>query len=405
VEDVAQNVRFIREHPKHPVNFCRAEPYYGTPLHLELAALQDLGGSYLGWNYRIEDDRAELLFRICSAAFRTRNFDPAGVANRYMGLGYAANVLRQFHPSRDGARERLQARTLRLTEAISLDTAMHLERAIDLVVGEGDLPPERIERETALLGLSIAAADRAFHAQLDDLYADLHAHAALGREVLPAPPPKRPEKLRALLKRAAQHAAIGTLVAATAGCDGCGTTVDPAPVDAGELVVDPPPPDAGMDAGELVVDPPPPDAGMLDAGAEEDAGPDAGGLVVDPPPPDAGMSMVLPDDATEDTPPRRLPLIDQWRDSSPKRSIRTRDLPLAEPPSVHLAAVPEGDAYRVSIVGGPDSVGTRWDARGAVVGNGREVVWKPGDAEDQISVAVRARRGVAIVSLRASDLA
>ena len=90
-------MRFIRDHADHPVNFCRAEPYFGTALHLDMVKAQHLGGSYLGYNYRIEDDRTELVYRICAAAFRERNFAPAGVANRYMGLGYAANVLTRFY--------------------------------------------------------------------------------------------------------------------------------------------------------------------------------------------------------------------------------------------------------------------------------------------------------------------
>src|SRR6185295_10165417 len=97
----------------------------------DLSKEQDLGGSYLGFNYRIADPRAELLFRICSAAFRERNFAPSGVANRYMGLGYAANVLRRFYNEKGGA-EVFVRRGRELTRRISLDTAAFLERAIEL---------------------------------------------------------------------------------------------------------------------------------------------------------------------------------------------------------------------------------------------------------------------------------
>ena len=129
--DVRENARFIREHADHPVNFCRAEPYFGTSLHVDLAKTQDLGGSYLGFNYRIADPRAELLFRICAAAFRERNFAPSGVANRYMGLGYAANVLMRFYNENGGA-EVFVRRARELTRKISLDTAEWLEKAIEL---------------------------------------------------------------------------------------------------------------------------------------------------------------------------------------------------------------------------------------------------------------------------------
>ena len=54
----------------------------------------------------MRDPRVELLFRICAAAFRQRNFDPEGVANRYMGLGYSLKLLEFFY---DDPTQRLPA--------------------------------------------------------------------------------------------------------------------------------------------------------------------------------------------------------------------------------------------------------------------------------------------------------
>ena len=89
--DVRENIDFIRRHAHIPVNFCRAEPYHGTPLYERVKQRSTLLGSYLGWDYRIDDDRAELAFRIAAAVFRERNFNCQGVANRTMGLGYTAH--------------------------------------------------------------------------------------------------------------------------------------------------------------------------------------------------------------------------------------------------------------------------------------------------------------------------
>ena len=398
--DVRENVDFIREHAAHPVNFCRAEPYFGTPLHRGLEGTANLGGSYLGWNYRIEDDHAELLFRVCAAAFRERNFAPDGVANRYMGLGYAANVLDQFYPDPSGRLADLKKRAVGLTRDISLDTAAFLERAIELVEGSDATDRESLERATARLGLAIAEADERWHPRLDRLYGEMKSFSeGTDRKGADARPSRRLELL-------AKRVAIGSAIAvAAAGCE-CGTVVDPVPPDAGmdAMVADPPPPDAGFDAGFVVdpapidsgvdsgfvVDPPPPDAGV-------DAGTDAG-FVVDPAPIDAGVSM-RDDDAH---PRRRLDMIDQWRDSSPRRATRSDDLPLFDPPNVRLVAAREGDAFRVRLEGGPDAVGLRWEADGAIAGDGREVTWSPVEDGDRIRVAVRAKGGVAVVSLRAS---
>ena len=43
------NIVFIRAHAENPVNFCRAEPYVGTPLHAALRAAGRLEGDHLAW--------------------------------------------------------------------------------------------------------------------------------------------------------------------------------------------------------------------------------------------------------------------------------------------------------------------------------------------------------------------
>ncbi len=399
VTDVAENMEFIRDHADHPVNFCRAEPYHGTPLHLEMSQDQDLGGSYLGWNYRIEDDRAELLFRVCSAAFRERNFAPRGVANRYMGIGYAANVLRQFYGGEPA--ERLGARAKRLTRAISLDTAKHLERAIDIVEGGDVADADRVTRLTANLALEIAAQDRLWHEDLDAIYEDMHAYAEEPRQLTATRPTRK------LLKLAQSVAFGGAIATLSVGCDTM--VVDPVPQDAGRdagMVVDPAPVDAGVDAG-MVVDPAPVDAGM-DAGMVVDPAPVDAGMVVDPPPPDAAMSSRLPeaeDDAAfaaDGQLKRRLRLVDQWRDSAPRNSIRTDDLPMTSPPSPRLIAARDEQLVRVSIDGVSAPCSTKWESDGDVEGDGLAIAWRPASDTDQLRVAVRTAGGVAVVTLRAS---
>jgi radical SAM superfamily enzyme YgiQ (UPF0313 family) len=447
IADARENAEFIRDHADHPVNFCRAEPYHGTPLHLEIAREQDLGGSYLGWNYRIEDDPSELLFRVCSAAFRERNFGPRGVANRYMGLGYAGNVLRRFFPGTKA--ERLRERSRLLTRAISLDTYEHFSRAIELVEEVGMREPSKLEALTARLALDVSAADRKWHAALDDLYGEMTTHTEEPREKERFAPTA---KLLKAARSMTLSASVAAAASATSGCylvhergvDGdqqpdSGFVVDPAPIDAGR--------DAGRDAGQpdsgFVVDPAPIDAARVDAG-------DDSGFVVDPPPPDANVDMgvdmgffeVAPvptshDEARERVREagedrarmpgeprgprlaeaedddaylpsgalkRRLRLVDQWRDSAPRDAIRTRDLPLAAPPAPELRAVRDGDIVRVAVLGVADAFSTRWEAEGAIEGDGPAVAWRPASAEDQIAVAVRTRGGVAVVTVRASAI-
>ncbi|RLB55787.1 MAG: hypothetical protein DRJ42_05145, partial [Deltaproteobacteria bacterium] len=280
LDDVRENVAFMRAHASHPVNFCRAEPYYGTPLHLELDAVQDLGGSYLGWNYRIENDRTELLFRIAAAAFRERNFSPQGVANRYMGVGYAQNVLEKFYEDPHRRLPGLRAEAERITRGISLETAAFLERAIELAESLDPADHDAVARQTASLGLEVATADRPWHVALDALREKMEAFA--NDEYAPAgdgaPTPAYLEMARNVVLGA-------TLAFGTVGCGD--DVVDPVPQDSGvdSMVVDPPPRDSGIDS--MVVDPPPADSGV-DSMVVDPPPPDSG-MVVDPPPPDSGM--------------------------------------------------------------------------------------------------------------------
>jgi radical SAM superfamily enzyme YgiQ (UPF0313 family) len=388
IADVRDNVRFIQDHADHPINFCRAEPYFGTALHMELSEQQDLGGSYLGFNYRIADDRTELLFRICSAAFRERNFAPNGVANRYMGLGYAANVLRRFHDT-DGDTEQFTRRARALTREISLDTARHLERAIALAENANIDDFDTIERETALLGLSIAAADRRFHEELDRLFGEMNAFtmgpAAPGAYA--ARPSPRFLQLKAGL-------AVGlSMAVALSGCNGCVEVETAGTGGHGGM-------GGASSSSGMVVDPPPPDGGFGGMGGATSSS--SSGMVVDPPPPDAGAALEIPTDERT-AGPRKLRLIDQWFDTSPKTTVRTVDLPLFDPPRLKLVARREGEVVVVSLDGASVPVSTRWEADGDVEGAGAEIRWTPSGPCDRVRVAIRSRGGVAVLSLRAED--
>ncbi len=407
LDDIRTNIAFIKNHPEHPVNFCRVEPYHGTPLHKLLESRGILTGSHLGWDYRIADDRTELMYRICSAAFRERNFAAWGVANRYMGLGYSAKLLDYFYDDQRLAVEALKRRAADLTRDIALENAELLERALEIAETADLADEDLILKKTALLGLEIAALDRVRHAQIDDLNEDMRALARRAGARKGGSAPTR------LLRQALQGVAmLGAVSVSTVGCGGSTSSTRPSvdashdvkeeptvydalPYDAGAdvpdaTVVDALPYDAGTDADAAVPDPLPYDAGTDAA----DAAPDT--TVVDQAPPDGGVDG---GSARNDT-----PAADHWRDTSPRRAQRTRDLPLYAPPTFTLASERDGERVRVRMEGAPENVTTRWEASGQVIGSGREVEWVPDSEDDQIRLAVRSTGGIAVVSLRVSEV-
>jgi anaerobic magnesium-protoporphyrin IX monomethyl ester cyclase len=433
LDDIEANIAFIRDHDTHPVNFCRAEPYYGTPLHRQLEAAGALGGSYLGYDYRIADNRAELCFRIAAAAFRERNFGGQGVHNRYMGLGYMAVLLDQFY--RDQAPKQIDELVLEaelLTRTIVNETADLLEEAWRLAKTVDLDDRETIERETALLGLRIAAADRYRHARLDEVYANMERLA----EGFDKPPKPRFARLKQVATQLARGVAIGALLSAwgvgAAGCDDDRqvkqdmTVVDPPPQDAGidGMIVDPLPADQGVDVPPP--DPPPPDAGFdipIADPAPVDQGVDV--PVVDMLPPDQGVDMPiadpLPPDASAVLPvdpgDARLALRDapakqetsHWRDTSPKQATRSADLPLFAPPSPRIEHhVGDDGAIEVAAANVDGAASYRWESDGEVLiaddGDGQRARWRPESSADQLRLGVRTRGGVAVVTLLAKHL-
>ncbi|MFO0712962.1 MAG: radical SAM protein [Sandaracinus sp.] len=466
IADLRENIAFMREMSAHPVNFCRAEPYFGTPLHADLSERGSLRGSYLGFDYRIEDDRAELVFRIAAAAFRQRNFDPDGVANRTMGLGYSAKILEHFHtssdPTREKARLRLAERTAELTRAIALETADFLSEAVDLAERHGS-DADRLSRETALLGLRIARADRLRHEQLDRLYEDMEA---FGAGVVREPTERTPSSK---LQRLAQSLALSASIAVWSGaCDSCGPRqvmpVDPVPMDPGGSTPpnnnndnlrrppqDFPPPDPPPPDRPVIVDPvppptvvpndpvPPPTVMPPDPLPVPGTGVRPPHIIPhDPVPADRGPRVMPPDPLPRPRPPQppppdpvpypppvdppppprmvpppvadplpaspksaKLVVIDQWRDTSVRGARRSEDMPLFEPPIVSLDARREGDSIRVRLVGGEDAMSIRWEGVEDTGLETREVLWTPSSLFDQLRVAVRTRGGVAITSVRA----
>jgi anaerobic magnesium-protoporphyrin IX monomethyl ester cyclase len=315
LDDVAQNIAFMRKHASTPVNFCRAEPYLGTPMQRRLQAAGKLRGGFLGWDYRIEDDRTELLFRMAASAFREHNFASAGVANRYMSLGYSAKVLDFFYKDATGRKASLMERALEITRSITLDTSELLEAALDIAAHIDLADHDRIARQTALLGLRVAASDRIWYAAMDALEKDM-ARFARGEA-------QAGRKTASRTVRVAQGAAMaGWLALWATGATSCGRTGVGSGRDAGALdgkrdssvapdgtlVMDPlPPPADARTEGPLVVDmaPPPADArtdGPLVVDAlPPDSGPRRDTQVFDPLPPDANPRDLVPDATPIDT--------------------------------------------------------------------------------------------------------
>ena len=329
LDDVAQNIAFMRGHASTPVNFCRAEPYLGTPMHRRLQAAGGLSGGFLGWDYRIEDDRTELMFRIAASAFRERNFASNGAANRYMSLGYSAKILDLFYKDSAGRSAGLMERAQEITRSITFDSAELLEQALNLAANVDLKDHDQIVRQTARLGLRVAASDRIWHAAMDALERDM---ALFARGEAQGGRPRR-------TARVAQSAAVaGWLALWATGSASCGRSgaLNSSPRDAGAL-------DVKKDSG-----------GLTDAPTTYDPAPQPSdardGMMIndgfhaegDAPPPDSGARTDLPqlsDPLPPDASARDVHGDGSQVDSSPFDG-GTRDLANEAPLIVDMVPIP-----------------------------------------------------------------
>jgi len=363
----------------------------------------------------------------------------------------SAKLLQTFYSDTRFQLSSLVERAVELTRSITLDTADLLEEAIDLTEQAKLVDQDRIVRQTARLGLRVAASNRIWQAALDAIEKDMldFVRGVGAKET-------KPVRRVAAVAQSAAVAGWLALWATGSGSSGCSTTVDPLPPDAearrdaakeGPMVVDPLPPDVGAQTDWPVYDPVPPDA----SGRDSDSGKgidsesadlgrdatDAGPLVVDalPEPLDARDSprdyqylevdSLPPDAGARDSgsevrdaggrePPFVLdPVVDarlslqlheHWTDTSPARMKRSSDLPLCLCPEASIVGRWSDGCVvaRVEAAAG-EAFSTRWQAQGTIDGEGAEVRWRPSSDEDQLDVAVRTVDGLSFASLRLSE--
>ncbi|MBN1610462.1 MAG: B12-binding domain-containing radical SAM protein [Polyangiaceae bacterium] len=517
LQDVRENTAFLRKFAGIPGNFCRAEPFHGTPLHQQLARRGALIGDHRGWDYRMDDDRVELLFRLTLAAFRARNYDCAGVGNRYVGLAYAAQLVRVFFPEDSPRRRRALADADALVARISIDSADFLDRAIDLVETVDVRDVDRMEREAVDLALRVGARDRAFQLELDRVNDELRAVAAGSGVEHRAPRPARRQKLaeRAVLAASvlASAAACGgdaddrhppqtggstmmgdggsppviggsggtsstpsggasgtggsyiqgdggfpPVIGGSGGTSGSGGNADGGfpPVVGGSGATSgtggnadggfPPvvggsgrtPSGGTSGTGGLIAGdggfPPAIGGGPMSGGgpsgtggtAEGNAGashavagaagatdePAAGAVAAlqtdrsghngDPDltcSNDAEMSCVA-----QVAEPPAAELVDHWRDTSPSELVRSRDLPLYDPPDLTLEARQAGDAVHVIVRGATADTQLYWDGPGLRDVRGHELYWYPTSSRDRLTLVARRSGGVMSTSVSAGSV-
>jgi len=267
VASMLADLDFVARHPAHPLNYCRAEIYSGTPLEARMIAAGRAEGSYLGRTYRYADAAVATVWETGRDLFAGRCWGKDDLLGSVIRLDHQVAVLRHFY---EGARVAGLARSFAAWQVdLNLETA-GLFRELVLACAEASGTEDaRLRRAVEDLRRREAPGRAARLAQLCTFRAELERYArasiALGRRHARAAASGR------RILKAPRHAAA---VAAAIGMLGCALAQDRGVQEAPPPPLDrrPPPPPAKPPPSppdlERVLAPPPPfreDGGVAEA--------------------------------------------------------------------------------------------------------------------------------------------
>jgi anaerobic magnesium-protoporphyrin IX monomethyl ester cyclase len=111
IETIKADIAFMRRHIEHPLNFCRAEIYAGTPLETRMLSEGRARGNYLGRSYRITDAAADLASSHAVRLFMERCWTNTSVLNTAIRNDHMAAILDRFYtgPEVEQARAAVRA--------------------------------------------------------------------------------------------------------------------------------------------------------------------------------------------------------------------------------------------------------------------------------------------------------
>jgi len=98
LDEINENILFMKNHPAYPFDFGRAEVVAGSPLERRVIRDGLLQGHWPNWDYRIRDPDVDRMFRINLATFRRPDSGYSRLAHALIALAYGACVVRRLYP-------------------------------------------------------------------------------------------------------------------------------------------------------------------------------------------------------------------------------------------------------------------------------------------------------------------
>jgi radical SAM superfamily enzyme YgiQ (UPF0313 family) len=284
------DLEFVRRHMDHPLSFCRAEVYAGTPLERRMVEASRARGDYLGRTYDYTDPTTALIWTAGFDLLRGRCWSQTNLMGQAIQLDHLVSVYRHFYEGRDV--DALVSDFLAWEREVNRDSVDIIEELIQLCVETPDADSPRFQQQLVELYARGQARTR-----------QLMQRACAFREALRTQSyqkigltPERPVPSRSagLFSRLPRHAAAAILALGLGACSDDGGVIEapPPPYDSQVkedygVIEAPPAPDFGPD--QQVKE----DHGVIEAPPAPDLGPDQQvkedmGVIEAPPAPDLG---------------------------------------------------------------------------------------------------------------------
>jgi len=256
IESMLEDLAFVDRHPAHPLNYCRAELYAGTPLERRMLDEGRALGTYMARTYRYRDPRVARVWLHGKDLFAGRCWGHDEILGHMIRLDHQITVLEHFY---EGTSARRVARDFHAWQvALNLETAALFR---ELVIACGDASTD----DAPALARALAdLRERELRTRRVQLAALCELRARVSRIVEPliecalAPP-----AARVVPRRAPRHMAALLLAASMLGCRGLHG-------DEGVAEAAPPPVDRRLqgDQGVAEAAPPPIDGTGEQSGAK-----------------------------------------------------------------------------------------------------------------------------------------
>jgi len=100
LDEINENIYFIKNILEYPLDFGRAEIVAGSPLERQVINEKLLRGKWPNWDYKIKDENVDKLFQINKATFRGKGSSYSKLAHLLIALAYQVYLINRLYPGK-----------------------------------------------------------------------------------------------------------------------------------------------------------------------------------------------------------------------------------------------------------------------------------------------------------------